>query len=213
MKLAREGWEIVGGCFVAAVALNYWFGAAAAAVVWLFFLFSLQFFRDPARTINPAANAVLSPADGRVVFVGQAAAPLHGGEAIKISIFMNIFNVHANRIPADGVVVHSQRFAGKFLNAALDKASEHNERHLIALKTPFGDIQCMQIAGLLARRVLCYPAVGDSLKAGQRYGFIRFGSRVDVYLPPQCTPAVALGDKVAGGCDIIARVGDTEKAA
>ena len=212
MKLAREGWEIVGGCLAVAIALTYWFGAIATPA-WLFFLFSLQFFRDPARVINPAANAVLSPADGRVVFVGRAVAPTNGESKIKISIFMNVFNVHANRTPADGVVVHSQRFAGKFLNAALDKASEHNERHLISLKTPFGDIQCMQIAGLLARRVLCYPAVGDTLKAGQRYGFIRFGSRVDVYMPPTCNPTVAIGDKVAGGVDVIAQATGAEQTA
>ena len=118
---------------------------------------------------------------------------------------MNVFNVHANRAPVSGKVVLSERRGGGFLNAALDKASEENERHLIVIDSELGQITCVQIAGLLARRVLCYANVGDRLEAGQRYGFIRFGSRADLYLPETFHPTVSLGDKVAAGMNCLAR--------
>lgn len=208
MRLAREGWGIVGA--VALLVLLATVGAGWAAWPgWLLLLFFLQFFRDPIRAVNAnvADNVVLAPADGRVVFVGRADAPIaDGGERIKISVFMNVFNVHSNRAPVSGGVVRSQRFAGKFFNAALDKSSTNNERHLLGIKTPSGEIFCVQIAGLLARRVFCYAAVGDMLSAGARYGFIRFGSRVDVYLPPACRPTVTIGDHVAAGIHAIAEL-------
>lgn len=204
MKLAREGWEIAAACTAVAGGVTAFVGLAAALPLWLLLLFVLQFFRDPARVINPTPRAVLAAADGRVVFVGSGTCPLDGSDKLKISVFMNVFNVHANRAPVAGEVVHSERFPGSFFNAALDKASHENERHLIAIDTPDGRVVAVQIAGLLARRVLCYVKKGEAIVSGQRYGFIRFGSRVDVYLPPDCRPQVGLGDKTVGGVSILA---------
>src|SRR5262245_927211 len=174
---------------------------------WLAALFVLQFFRDPAREVPQEAGAVLSPADGRIVWVGKAEDPYVGREALKISVFMNVFNVHSNRSPVDGAVKQRWYHAGSFLNAALDKASEENERNALWLRTRSGqDVTCVQIAGLVARRILCYVGEGAELTRGQRYGFIRFGSRVDVYLPLDAEPAAALGDTVHATESILARL-------
>ena len=140
---------------------------------------------------------MLSPADGRIVNVEKSRDPYLDRDALKISVFMNVFNVHSNRSPVDGTVVAAWYHAGSFVNAALDKASLENERNALHLKTAAGrDVTCVQIAGLIARRILCYAKPGDTLARGQRYGFIRFGSRVDVYLPPDARPKVAVGDIV-----------------
>ena len=200
-KVAREGWEIVGGVFLVALLLQL---TAGIWIFWVVFAFVLQFFREPERTVNPVENAVLSPADGRVVFVGKAASPFDGEDYLKISVFMNVFNVHVNRAPVGGTVVESLRHPGKFFNAEIDKSSSENERHTLVIDSECGKVQCVQIAGLLARRILCYPKTGDYLRLGERYGFIRFGSRVDVYLPTDCQPAVALGDKVLAGLNLLA---------
>ena len=127
---------------------------------------------------------MLSPADGKVMSVERARDPYLERDALKISVFMNVFNVHSNRSPVDGVVRKRWYHAGSFVNAALDKASLENERNALHIATATGvDVTCVQIAGLIARRILCYVEPGDTLRRGQRYGFIRFGSRVDVYLP------------------------------
>jgi phosphatidylserine decarboxylase len=150
-------------------------------------------------------RAVLAPADGRVVKVEKARDPYLDREALKISVFMNVFNVHSNRSPVDGVVMNVWYSAGSFFNAALDKASLENERNALHLTTVRGqDVTCVQIAGLVARRILCYAKTGDTLARGQRYGFIRFGSRVDVYLAPGAIPKVAVGDRVRATETIIA---------
>ena len=204
MTLAREGWEIVG-ISLAAVLLATWGWGAGAWPLWLIFIIILQFFREPNRKINITDNEIISAADGKVVFIGPAKSPADGSETIKISVFMSVFNVHANRAPIAGTVLQSQRISGKgFLNAALDKASSHNERHMIVIDSVHGKVVCMQIAGLLARRVLCYANVGDALAGGQRYGFIRFGSRADIYLPLHLRLQVALGDTVYAGISKIA---------
>jgi phosphatidylserine decarboxylase len=157
----------------------------------------VQFFRDPPRTIPNDPNAVLSPADGKVVRVEQALDPYLGRNALKISVFMNVFNVHSNRSPVDGTVVGAWYHAGSFVNAALDKASVENERSALHLRSAAGrDVTCVQVAGLIARRILCYAKPGDTLTRGERYGFIRFGSRVDVYLSPDARPKVGVGDTV-----------------
>ena len=132
-------------------------------------------------------------------------SPFDGKPALKIGAVMNPFNVHANRAPVSGKVAESKRFAGGFFNAALDKASEQNERHLIVLESAFGTVACMQVAGFIARRVLCHAKVGDALSAGDRYGFIRFGSRADVYLPPDFLPETSIGERVKAGLSRIAR--------
>ena len=195
--IAREGWLFLALALVIAAAmsgLGLWLPAALA---WLLALFIAQFFRDPPRVVPRESQAVLSPADGRIVSVEKARDPYLQREALKISVFMNVFNVHSNRSPVDGVVVGAWYHAGSFLNAALDKASLENERNALHLRTSEGrDVTCVQVAGLIARRILCYVKPGDALARGQRYGFIRFGSRVDVYLPPNAQPKVAVGDIV-----------------
>jgi len=195
--IAREGWGFVIVALVVAVIvtfLGWWF---VATLAWAAALFIAQFFRDPARAAPDNPKAVLSPADGRIVFVERARDAYLDREALKISVFMNVFNVHSNRSPVDGTVKSKWYHTGSFFNAALDKASLENERCALHIASAAGvDVTCVQIAGLVARRVLCYAGEGDRLARGQRYGFIRFGSRVDVYLPVSAVPRVTIGDKV-----------------
>ena len=205
--IAREGWPFVA----VAAAVTLLLGAAGlwlvAALSFLIFAFILQFFRDPPRPIPQQPNAVLCPADGKIVMVGKSRDPYLDRDALKISVFMNVFNVHSNRIPVDGVVVNAWYHAGRFINAALDKASLDNERKALHIRRPDGrDVTCVQIAGLIARRILCYVKSGDVVRRGQRYGFIRFGSRVDVYLPPLAVVKVAVGDSVAATTTILAEL-------
>jgi phosphatidylserine decarboxylase len=204
--IAREGWPFVALAFALAALVAY-FSAAWSIPLWLIALFVLQFFRDPARTIPEKPNAVLSPADGRIVVVEKAQDPYAGREALKISVFMNVFNVHSNRAPVDGKIKSAQYFPGRFVNADLDKASTENERNALTITTGSGHVvTCVQVAGLIARRILCYVKAGDVLARGQRYGFIRFGSRVDVYLPLTATPKVTVGDKVSATETILAEL-------
>ena len=205
--IAREGWPFLTIAILAALVLSYLQWWVLAALAWIVAVFILQFFRDPARAIPAQANAVLSPADGKVVLVAKARDPYLDRDALKISVFMNVFNVHSNRSPVDGKVRNKWYHAGSFLNAALDKASLENERNALHIVTAGGiDVTCVQIAGLIARRILCYVGPGDTLARGQRYGFIRFGSRVDVYLPPATASLVAVGDTVHATTTILARL-------
>jgi phosphatidylserine decarboxylase len=194
--IAREGWPFLLLALVVAVIATTLLGGWSWPF-WLVALFVLQFFRDPPRVVPRQANAVLSPADGRIVVVEKAQDPYAGREALKISVFMNVFNVHSNRSPVDGTITKVEYFPGKFVNADLDKASTENERNAVVVSADSGAVVTfVQVAGLIARRILCYVNVGDRLARGQRYGFIRFGSRVDVYLPLSARPNVAVGDKV-----------------
>ncbi len=205
--IAREGWPFLGSGIVVSVAVHFFLGFVWALPFWAATLFVLQFFRDPAREAPGDPQAVLAPADGRIVAVGKARDPYLERDALKISVFMNVFNVHSNRSPVDGAVKKRWYHAGSFLNAALDKASLENERNALWLRTRGGeDVTCVQIAGLVARRILCYVEEGAELARGQRYGFIRFGSRVDLYLPPDAEPRAALGDKVYATETILARL-------
>jgi phosphatidylserine decarboxylase len=195
--IAREGWPFVGGTLVAALAVHALAGGAWAAPLWLALAFVLQFFRDPPRAVPQEARAVLSPADGRIVSVERARDPFLEREALKMSVFMSVFNAHSNRSPVDGEVRKTWYVRGAFAHAALDKASSENERAAVWIRTAAGaDVTCVQIAGLIARRILCYARAGQRLARGERYGFIRFGSRVDVYLPLGSRPVAAMGDKV-----------------
>ncbi len=204
--IAREGWPFLAISLVLAIGASVWC-ATWSIPLWIIFIFVLQFFRDPGREIPQDAGAVLSPADGRVLKVERGRDPFLEREALKISVFMNVFNVHSNRSPVDGRVVAAWYEAGSFVNAALDKASLENERNALHLRTTDGvDVTCVQIAGLVARRILCYAKPGDELARGQRYGFIRFGSRVDVYLPPSAVPRVAVGDVVHATSTILAQL-------
>ncbi len=203
--IAREGWTFLAAAIVLALALSWTGPWLLAGLAWLAVVFIAQFFRDPPRVAPQDANAVLSPADGKVVLVARARDPYLGRDALKISVFMNVFNVHSNRSPVDGEVKNKWYHAGSFVNAALDKASDENERCALHIATPDrGDVTCVQIAGLVARRILCYVGPGERLTRGQRYGFIRFGSRVDVYLPADATPRVAVGDAVQATTTIVA---------
>ena len=203
--IAREGWPFVAFVFFIALTATVGFGFWFAVPFWLIAIFVTQFFRDPPRKLPRDPNAIVSPADGRVVFVGRAHDPFLHRDALKISVFMNVFNVHSNRSPVDGVIQNVWYYPGKFFNADLDKASEENERNALWIKTHTGmDVTCVQIAGLVARRILCYVGKGDQLSRGQRYGFIRFGSRVDLYLPLDAYIKISIGDKVYATSTVLA---------
>jgi phosphatidylserine decarboxylase len=205
--LAREGWPYIGSSVLAAILVWFFFGFAWSLPVWLIVAFVIQFFRDPPRPVPTQPNAVLSAADGRVVSVRKALDPYTQTDSLLISVFMNVFNAHSNRSPVDGTAERVQYQAGTFVNADLDKASSENERNALVMRLPNGArISVVQVAGLIARRILCYVKAGDTLVRGQRFGFIRFGSRVDVYLPLSARPKVAVGDKVYATSTIIAEL-------
>ncbi|MGB6054412.1 MAG: phosphatidylserine decarboxylase [Burkholderiaceae bacterium] len=202
--IAREGWPFLGIALALALIVTL-LAPIWSIPFWIIAVFVLQFFRDPARTIPQTPGVVLSPADGRIVVVEKAHDPYAEREALKISVFMNVFNVHSNRAPVDGRIESARYFPGKFVNADLDKASIENERNALVIAAPNGHtVTCVQVAGLIARRILCYVKPGEQLARGQRYGFIRFGSRVDIYLPLSATPKVAVGDKVSATETILA---------
>jgi phosphatidylserine decarboxylase len=192
---------------VAAVIVTSLWGWLLAVPLWIIAVFVLQFFRDPRRVLATGPGVVLCPADGRVIAVGPAEDPYLQRPALKLSIFMNVFNVHSNRLPVGGQVRKAWYSPGRFLNASFDKASLHNERNALWITTASGDeVVVVQVAGLIARRILCYVREGDAVVSGSRYGFIRFGSRVDVYLPAGAQAAVGLGDKVKAGAQVLARL-------
>jgi len=193
---------------VALAVVVSWFSALLAIPFWLIAIFVLQFFRDPSRPIPQGPKDVLSPADGRIVVIEQVEDPYLKRPSLKVSVFMNVFNVHSNRSPVDGSIVNAWYNPGSFVNADLDKASTENERNALHIRTSSGvEVTCVQVAGLIARRILCYVKPGESLARGQRYGFIRFGSRVDVYLPAGATVLVGLGQKAVAGETVLADLG------
>ncbi len=176
----------------------------------------LYFFRNPDRVTPIRKGLIISPADGVVQMITLAIPPAESGlgntKCIRISIFMNVFNVHVNRIPIDGIIEKIHYYKGRFFNASLDKASEFNERQLMVVKTRDGEkISFVQIAGLIARRIRCDVKEGQTVKGGQRFGLIRFGSRVDVYLPASLAPLVCLGQKTVAGETVLADFNSTEK--
>lgn len=205
--IAREGWPFLAIVAVLALALQSFGLTFLSVLAWILFIFVLQFFRDPPRYIPAQKNAVVSPADGRIVAVERVEDPYAQREALKISVFMNVFNVHSNRIPIGGEIKSVDYFPGLFVNADLDKASTQNERNAIVIHTESGaTVTAVQVAGLIARRILCYVKPSETVEKGQRYGFIRFGSRVDVYLPTDSVPKVAIGDKVSASSTVLAEL-------
>lgn len=204
--LAREGWPFIGISVAAAILVWVLAGFWWSLPLWIIAVFVIQFFRDPPRAVPTQANAVLSPADGRIVKVEKTRDPYTERDTLLVSVFMNVFNVHSNRSPVDGTVERVVYSAGKFVNADLDKASSENERNAMVVKLAQDRITVVQVAGLIARRILCYVKQGDVLARGQRYGFIRFGSRVDVYLPLTARPKVAVGDVVYATRTVIAEL-------
>ena len=212
----REGWPFIALFAVAAVLLGLawaplgWLGGAAT--VWCAY-----FFRDPDRVTPTRPGLVISPADGVVCMVGHAVPPTELGMSseprMRVSVFMSVFDVHVNRLPVDGTVVKVAYKPGKFLNASLDKASEDNERLGLRLALADGrEIACVQIAGLVARRIKCDVPEGRAGRAGERYGLIRFGSRVDVYLPDGVAPLVACGQRMIAGETVLADLSGGEAA-
>ena len=204
--IAREGWPFLTVSLIVAVGVT-WFWGWWSIPFWIVYFFILQFFRDPPREVPQGENLVLCPADGRVLVVGNARDPYRNADALKVSVFMNVFNVHSNRSPVDATVKEVLYSKGLFVNASFDKASLDNERNALVLRMDSGtELSCVQVAGLIARRILCYVKPGDRVTRGQRYGFIRFGSRVDVYLPPGSKPRVAIGDKVKATTTVLAEL-------
>jgi phosphatidylserine decarboxylase len=203
-----DGWRFIAAAAVVALILFWlwqplgWIGIAVT-------LWCVYFFRDPWRITPTREGLVIAPADGLVVSIGPAAPPAELGMGnapmTRIGIFLNVFDVHINRMPMSGRVVQLAYHAGKFLNASFDKASDENERMAIRLSTSEGpDIAVVQIAGLVARRIVCNLVEGQSMIAGQRFGLIRFGSRTDIYLPTSWAPLAIVGQRVIGGETVIA---------
>ncbi len=205
--IAREGWPFIALALGLALVVTSLAGLLWASPIWLVWLFCVQFFRDPAREVAGNAKSVVAPADGRIVAIEPVRDTWLNRDALKVSVFMNVFNVHSNRSPVDGEVKQRWYHPGKFVNADLDKASTENERNALWIRTADGhDITCVQVAGLIARRILCYVDAGTGLTRGQRYGFIRFGSRVDIYLPPAARIKVTIGDKVHAATTLLAEL-------
>ena len=204
--IAKEGWLFLTIAFFISALLTY-IQNPLSWIAWIVSLFILQFFRDPNRTKPIEKNVVLSAADGKVIAIEKMTNPYTNKKSIKVSVFMNVFNVHSNKCPIDGKIIEKHYFPGKFLNASLSKASSENERCAITIETNDKKIiTCVQIAGLIARRILCYKNQGDDIKAGERYGFIKFGSRVDLYLPTNALIKVNLGQTVKNTESIIATI-------
>jgi phosphatidylserine decarboxylase len=204
--IAPRGWPVLGISIALALFVTSMAGIWSIPF-WIISGCVLQSFRDPPGKIPTGPNAVLSPADGRVVVGEKALDPYVGREALKMSVFTNVFNVHSNRSPVDGRVQTVQYFPGKLLSADLNKASSKNERNALKITTSSGQlITCVQVAGLIARRILCYVKAGETMTRGQRYGSIRFGFRVDVYLPLNATPKVVVGDRVSATETILAEL-------
>ncbi|MGH7630558.1 MAG: phosphatidylserine decarboxylase family protein [Gemmatimonadales bacterium] len=206
MRFAPEGlWFIVGAWLVVAAlaAIELWIGVGIAALLALWVMW---FFRDPERRWTSGEDLILAPADGKVVSIAETDEPAFlGGLAIRISIFMNVFDCHVNRYPVDGTVEYRYYNPGRFLNAAGDKASADNEQSSIGLATRRGRVLVRQIAGLIARRIVTDHPVGSGVRQGQRLGMIRFGSRVDMFLPRPVTVLVKVGDVTRVGVTPVAR--------
>ncbi|MBW1647293.1 MAG: phosphatidylserine decarboxylase family protein [Deltaproteobacteria bacterium] len=203
--IARPGYGLIAAAaFVALVlALIGWAWPAVVALVAT--LAIAGFFRDPDRVVPQAAGAVVSPADGKVVAAGpEAHSPVYGGPCVRVSVFMSVFNVHVNRAPIAGRVTRVDYHPGKFIAANLDKSSDVNERNAVTLESADGErIVVVQIAGLIARRIICGLSVGHEVNRGQRYGMICFGSRLDVFLPPEARLECKVGDRVQAGTHIL----------
>ena len=209
---AREGYPfIIGAAILAIIAYSFalrmrsWPLWLVAFILTILALWVAWFFRDPVRTGDRGSDVVVSPADGRVVLITEVDEPTFvRGRALRVSIFMNVFDVHVNRYPVDGTVRYVERKAGKFLNAVTEASSIENEQASVGIESGRHRILVRQIAGLIARRIITDSMDGDVAVQGSRMGLIRFGSRVDVFLPPESTLRVALGQRAQAGVTVIA---------
>lgn len=216
MNFAREGLIFIAiaalltaGAFGLAVTRRSWGLWLAAFVLLLLALWVAYFFRDPERTGERGSSLVVSPADGKLIMITEVDEPnFVKGRAVRLSIFMNVFNVHVNRYPVDGVVRYVHYNKGKFLNAAAEKSSLENEQMSVGIETGRQRILVRQIAGLIARRIVTYSKPGDAAKQGERMGIIRFGSRVDVFIPTTSNVRAKLGDLTAAGVTVLAEMPD-----
>lgn len=214
MRFAREGLVFIfiglvlmAGGYLLALKYESWPMWALALVLTMLALWVAYFFRDPERSGERGREVVIAPADGRVVMITEVDEPafLHG-RALRISIFMNVFNVHVNRYPVAGTVRYVHYNPGKFLNAATEKSSLENEQSSVGIEDDGVRVLVRQIAGLVARRIVTYGREGDQVRQGDRMGLIRFGSRVDVFLPPTATATVTVGQTTMAGTTVIARM-------
>ncbi len=210
----REGYRFIAA-FALATVLLFWIAEPLGWIGVIATAWCVYFFRDPDRVTPLREGLVISPADGHVCAIETVPSPpelaLDGERRIRVSVFMNVFDCHVNRAPVAGRIVDMTYVPGKFLNADLDKASEDNERHAMTLETAAGQrYGVVQIAGLVARRIVTFVKQGEPLGVGERYGLIRFGSRVDVYLPPGVHPHVAIGQKCVAGETVLADAASDE---
>ena len=214
MKFAREGLPLIAVAALVAVAASAVALNRGSSPVWvLAFVLTLvavwvaYFFRDPERAGERGDAVVVAPADGKVVLITEVDEPTFlEGRALRVSIFMNVFSVHVNRYPVSGQVVHVSRNAGKFLNAAADEASLENEQNSVGIESGPHRVLVRQIAGLIARRIVTYGNEGERVEQGSRMGLIRFGSRVDVFMPPASTLRARLGDLTQAGTTVLAEL-------
>jgi len=208
VPIVKEGLPFIGVFFLGM--LGFWWAGFWPGVLLFLFLtaFSAYFFRNPERLPPIGSALVAAPADGKVIFVGSAKEPeFSEEEMLKVSIFMSLFDVHVNRVPIDGTVRNMRYHKGRFLAASEDRASEENERNALLIETARGHkLVLVQVAGLIARRIVCYPSVGSYLLKGQRMGLIRFGSRCDLFFPLGTQVIVKKGDRVVGGETILAQL-------
>jgi len=207
IPVASEGWPFIlplAAVTIICLIIGWKYPAVVALVLTLFVLF---FFRDPERAVPQGKGVVVSPADGKVIVIKDIFEPTYLKQDVKqISIFLSVFNVHVNRAPCEGTVEVVQYNPGKFHVASVDKASLDNEQTAMVIANGTDKVLVKQIAGLIARRIVCYAKPGDSLRTGERYGLIRFGSRVDIFLPRNADLRVKLGDRVKGARDVIAEL-------
>lgn len=214
MNFAREGYPFIGiatllavGAFALALARRSWSLWLLAIVITLLALWVAYFFRDPERSGERGPNIVVAPADGKLIMIADVDEPAFiGGRATRLSIFMNVFNVHVNRYPVDGTVGYLHYNKGKFLNAAAEKSSLENEQSSVGVQNGSSRVLVRQIAGLIARRIVTYSKLGQNVKQGDRMGLIRFGSRVDVFIPTDSKLRVKLGALTTAGSTVLAEL-------
>jgi phosphatidylserine decarboxylase len=214
LNFAREGYLFIGiatlaaaAAFALALARRSWTLWLLAIIITVIALWVAYFFRDPERTGDRGARLVLAPADGRLIMLTEVEEPLFlKGRAVRMSIFMNVFNVHVNRYPVDGIVRYIHYNKGRFINAAAEKSSLENEQMSVGIESADRRVLVRQIAGLIARRIVTYSKVGDLVRQGDRMGIIKFGSRVDVFVPPDAQVLAKVGDLTTAGTTVLAEL-------
>lgn len=207
LRILRDGINYACGLALVGLFLSYFLNPWAGVPFYVLAAFCLYFFRDPQR-IAPPGDVIVSPADGKIVSVRQL-----GDRETRVSVFLNIFDVHVNRTPIPGKITDVQYQKGKFLVAKQEAASSENEQNTLIIESGRTQVVCRQIAGLIARRIVCYKRPGDLVSKGERIGYIKFGSRVDVFFGPEWESAVKVGDRVRAGTSVLAKLIETNTEA